>query len=367
MRTTSSNLIPFSMVALAFASGLAAQGGFATGNSLASRIARPGAAVVTAQLLAAVGQSGASLRSAIQSNPLAVLGSFYSAVPGASLLNPLRLTGGAGPSATCNPLLFSFDRDPAVYAPGEPATFIAAGAVGTPAVVFWDTDPGPTFIPGLGNLHIGFSPGFFAEVVIVPAVGPFLEPFTAPCFTGSPTPVYVHGFTIEPATMEVCLSNPISALFLPCGQGCVYTQGYWKTHPCNWPAPFTPAPSPTKPNQCSVTGNKKQWCTADTAHSIHIGARTYDQAQLLCVFERSSNGNALVILAHQLIAAKLNILNGGKPPAGTVLSDAMLAVGSLDLLTDVVLTNSSLGAVMVALAGNLDDYNNGRSGASHCD
>ena len=43
---------------------------------------------------------------------------------------------------------------------------------------------------------------------------------------------------------------------------------------------------------------------------LTLGTVTYSQAQLLAIFNTPVRGNGLISLAHQLIAAKLNILAG---------------------------------------------------------
>jgi hypothetical protein len=71
---------------------------------------------------------------------------------------------------------------------------------------------------------------------------------------------------------------------LPVGNACIFTQGYWKNHPSAWP----------------VT-------------SLKLGSIIYTQAQLLLIFNEPAAGNGLISLAHQLIAAKLNLLSGAIP------------------------------------------------------
>jgi hypothetical protein len=62
---------------------------------------------------------------------------------------------------------------------------------------------------------------------------------------------------------------------------CPLGQGFWKNHTGAWP----------------VT-------------SLTLGRQTYTQAELLALFDTPPRGDASVILAQQLIAAKLNIANG---------------------------------------------------------
>jgi cysteine-rich repeat protein len=66
------------------------------------------------------------------------------------------------------------------------------------------------------------------------------------------------------------------------GDECVFTQGYWKNHPEAWPV-----------------------------SSLTLGTVSYTQAELLAILNTPVAGNGLIQLAHQLIAAKLNIANGG--------------------------------------------------------
>lgn len=119
-------------------------------------------------------------------------------------------------------------------------------------------------------------------------------------------------------------------------QNCTYTQGYWKNHPSAWPT-----------------------------SSLTLGTVVYTQAQLLSILGQPVNGNGLISLAHQLIAAKLNILNGADPSAASATiasSDAM--IGSL-----VVPPVGSGYLDPSTTSGNtqiLDDYNNGVIGPGHC-
>jgi len=163
-----------------------------------------------------------------------------------------------------------------------------------------------------------------------------------------------------------------------CVAGCVHTQGYWKTHPCQWPSPFVPGVngadndldgSPDAEGNCANTGNPNQQCACDNANTINIGSLAYNQCQLLCAFDRPGGGNALVILAHQLIAAKLNILDGAAPPPNCDIAAADALIGSLDILTASVPAGgpgNTLGPAMTAAAGCLDLYNNSDGGVSHC-
>jgi hypothetical protein len=112
---------------------------------------------------------------------------------------------------------------------------------------------------------------------------------------------------------------------------CPLSHGFWKNQPSGWP----------------VT-------------SLTLGGITYTQAQLLTVLGNSTNGDAVSILADQLIAALLNIDNGSDPsPVSAVIADAQTLLAGTNLLshTDVP-THSAKGQKMLADAAVLDSYNN---------
>jgi hypothetical protein len=113
---------------------------------------------------------------------------------------------------------------------------------------------------------------------------------------------------------------------------CPLTQGFWKNHPNAWP----------------VT-------------SLQLGSKTYTEAELLVLFGTAPKGDASLILAHQLIAAKLNVANGTSsiPVLSTIAAaDALLATFSGKLPYNVP-AGSVVGQQMTALSATLDSFNNG--------
>jgi hypothetical protein len=112
---------------------------------------------------------------------------------------------------------------------------------------------------------------------------------------------------------------------------CTYTQGYWKNHEEDW----------------SVTSLVLGSC---------IPSRTYTQAELLTIFNRPAAGNGLISLAHQLIAAKLNLAQGNCScaTATTAIAAADALIGCLD-----VMTGSLAPSATSALNGTLTDFNEG--------
>jgi hypothetical protein len=99
--------------------------------------------------------------------------------------------------------------------------------------------------------------------------------------------------------------------------------------------------------------------------SLTLGTVTYDQAQLLSIFNTPAAGNGLIALAHQLIAAKLNVANGADDSAvaGAIVSaDALIGGLVVPPVGSGSLPNSATGALITTLA----NYNEGAVGPGHC-
>jgi hypothetical protein len=96
-------------------------------------------------------------------------------------------------------------------------------------------------------------------------------------------------------------------------------------------------------------------------NSLVLGSQTYTKAELLNILHTPVGGDASLNLAHQLIAAKLNIAAGSDPTpiASTIAhADSLLAMFSGRLPYHVA-PSSSIGQMMVSDANTLDNYNNG--------
>jgi hypothetical protein len=117
---------------------------------------------------------------------------------------------------------------------------------------------------------------------------------------------------------------------------CVQGQGYWKNHPSAWP----------------VT-------------TLQLGNVTYTQDQLLSILHQPVRGNGLVLLAHQLIAAELNIANGAD---GSCIQQTLADAGALigDLVVPPVGSGYLRPGDVSALADTLDQYNEGMLCAPAC-
>jgi hypothetical protein len=126
---------------------------------------------------------------------------------------------------------------------------------------------------------------------------------------------------------------------------CTLTQGYWKTH----------GPTP-------AGGNSNEWPVTSST----LGTVGYTDIELLSIFDTPAAGNGLIALAHQLIAAKLNIANGadGSSIAGAIAAADVL-IGGLVIppVGSGFLAPSATGALTTALT----NYNEGAIGPGHCD
>ncbi len=134
---------------------------------------------------------------------------------------------------------------------------------------------------------------------------------------------------------------------IPCPEGCTLTQGHWKTHSIHGPA------KPADPTWDLLPSG------ADTL--FFSSGQTWYQ-----VFWTSpKGGNAYYILAHQYMAAKLNILAGA---ASTPSVDAAIAWAE-SFFGTYSPTNplpKTVRQQAIAAAGVLGQYNEGLIGPGHC-
>src|SRR5262245_47176546 len=145
----------------------------------------------------------------------------------------------------------------------------------------------------------------------------------------TPSSMIVGVSELEGASGVVsCIGVGLGPVTFACPQGL----GFWKNHPDTW----------------RVT-------------SLTLGSQTYTQAELLALFDAPPSDDASVVLAHQLIAAKLNIANGSNPaPISSAIADAdKLLSQFFGKLPYNVSTSSTIGQQMVNDANVLDRYNNG--------
>src|SRR5215472_14690463 len=150
--------------------------------------------------------------------------------------------------------------------------------------------------------------------------------------TGSTTTVEFQGRNVRNADFldDVSIISEIPPT------SCVRSQGYWKNHPDQWPV-----------------------------IQLLLGNNAYDKEQLLSILRQPVRGNGLVLLAHQLIAAKINSANGADASCiEQTLSDADALIG--DLLVPPVGDGYLRPGDVSGLVDILDGYNEGALCAPTC-
>jgi hypothetical protein len=122
----------------------------------------------------------------------------------------------------------------------------------------------------------------------------------------------------------------------PEDHGCTHTPGYWKTHPEAWPQ-----------------------------DAIEVGGVVYLDAEAIAILETLPRGDASYILAHQLIAATVNLLNeADESVIAAVLQEANAWLVAHPLGSDPQNPDRERG---IELSIALADYNEGRTGPGLCD
>jgi hypothetical protein len=117
---------------------------------------------------------------------------------------------------------------------------------------------------------------------------------------------------------------------------CPQPQGYWKNNPDAWPV-----------------------------NSLMLGSQSYTKAELLTILRTpvgtGKNADASLILADQLIAAKLNIANGadGTPVTSTITHADSVLSGFSGTLPFHVKPSTMTGQAMVNDAATLESFNKG--------
>jgi hypothetical protein len=133
---------------------------------------------------------------------------------------------------------------------------------------------------------------------------------------------------------------------LACGGGCTLTQGYWKTHSELGPAPYD-----------------------DTWAKLANGANTpfYSSGQSYhkVLWTPPAGGNVYYQLAHQYIAAKLNLLNGA---SSTPAVDAAISAAEAFFASNTPTTTLSKQQqqTLRGYASTLGSFNEGAIGPGHC-
>ena len=157
---------------------------------------------------------------------------------------------------------------------------------------------------------------------------------------GTPTSEGTSNFTVTATDVNDCTGSRTYSITVnqPAEFNCPHSQGYWKNNPDAWPV-----------------------------DSLTLGSQNYTNVELLRILQtpvgsgRGGGGDASLILAHQLIAAKLNIANGSDPaPVSGVITNADFLLSAYSgKLPYSIKPSTVAGQAMTASATVLDSYNNG--------
>jgi hypothetical protein len=173
-----------------------------------------------------------------------------------------------------------------------------------------------------------------------------------------------NGYQFTATSGDVLADNNFGNFLVP--PGCSLTQGYWKTHSFEGPAPYD---AEGWGNLGDVDGDGIE--EEEDEAFFDSGMTWYE------VFWTSpKGGNAWYILAHQYMAAVLNLANGAGNPAGLAqaLADAETLLDHYDGQKNipknadaVLVIGTKDRAEAIAIAGFLASYNEGTlPGTSHC-
>jgi len=130
------------------------------------------------------------------------------------------------------------------------------------------------------------------------------------------------------------------------GDNCTFTQGFWKNH----------------------SGIKKNIPNVWPVNSLTIGGIVYTKAELVAIMIAPTAGNGIMSLVQQLIAAKLNVLNGADSSsiAQTIIAADTLIDNAGGKIVPPFTSPFLAPAVTSALNNALTNFNEGVSGPGHC-
>jgi hypothetical protein len=170
-------------------------------------------------------------------------------------------------------------------------------------------------------------------------------------------------------TSTVVTASASIDVTIECPEGCTLTQGYWKTHNPSFAAARNGnGPPPDETWEELPDGEQSGFFTTGL-NSYPAAGPNPPSFTWFNVFWTAPKGNAYYNLAHQYMAAKLNILDNVTPTqdVADAIADAEAlfavwtpaAVGALK-------GNNATRAEFIELAGILGAFNEGLLGTEHC-
>jgi hypothetical protein len=225
------------------------------------------------------------------------------------------------------------------------------------AVTVTDSTPGTHATATTSNCGITIAPPPSATCVTINAIqGVAITPVTMVGSGGGGGP-YTFSATGLPAGLTMSTSGTISGTPMASGTFnyvVTVTDKNGKSGTVNCSVTVTPPVT----NVCGLTwGYWKNHTWPVT--TLVMGSQTYTQAEIANLLSLPVAGDASINLAHQLIAAKFNVLNGtpiSTDGGATAAADVLLATfsGKLPYGVD---PSSTVGSQMTTIAGQLDTFN----------
>jgi hypothetical protein len=153
-------------------------------------------------------------------------------------------------------------------------------------------------------------------------------------------------------------------VYVPCGGGCTLTQGYWKTHSEFGPAPYDSTWA-MLPNGAStiffLSGQSWYQVFWTSPGNGSMAKNTPDPPA-----SRESVKHAYYILAHQYMAAKLNILKGASSTPAVDAAIVWAETCFFNIYSPSSNVNKTVSQQAISYASLLDQYNSGLIGPGHC-
>ena len=252
----------------------------------------------------------------------------------------VRITGGGPPTD----VLYEFSSDPVPFTFNE-----ASSTPPAPAVTEIDKciDVTDAFNGGSDEAKVtNFCATGLASSGYVTLTGGTYSRYIGP-FSACGDYTVSNTATLTTKTTSTTDTDTVNiVVHVPC-TGCTLTQGYWKTHSDQGPAPYDDA--------------WKNLGSLEEATPFFNSGLTW-----LAVFRTPPRGNVFYQLAHQYMAAKLNVLDGaGSTTAVTnAISGAEALFGGLAAGATTIPTAQRTQAATWATL--LDNYNNALVGPGHC-
>lgn len=190
----------------------------------------------------------------------------------------------------------------------------------------------------LGTVCAAASPATFSYTL---PIGPY-----ATCDASGLGTTFVNTASFAAPSGAAGSSTWTVAVQVPCSaSGCTLTQGYWKTHSRKGPAPYD--------------ARWQDLGSLEESTPFFLSARTWYEELWTPV-----GGSPYDALAHQYMAAKLNVLAGASASAlGDALATSEAFFGAS---TPATTLTPAQRAALTGLAALLDDFNSGRIGPGHC-